>query len=456
MSKQEALKRLAEEPTLFAQLLLDFKPFPYQEKLLNDPSERIVACMGRQTGKTTTIATKAIHFAFTHPKTTTLIISPSMRQSMIMFDKILNFTYSNPILRKSVTRKTRTIIQLTNGSTMIALPCSEHLLRGYTANLAICDEASFIPESILTEIIYPMISTTKGTTILLSTPWDKNHFFYKAFLNPQYSTHKIASAENPLIPEEFLAEMKQSMTQDAYMREYQAEFTEAASSYFQQELIRKCIEKAQKLYLEPYPNLEQTITKGEYFAGLDLGKLHDHSAIVIVQRNQEHLKLVYSHQFPLQMPYIEIINTLIRADEKFSFKKLLVDQTGLGEPILENMHDQGLKCAEGTKFSQETKTELLTNLKLVMEQDQLAIPYNKDLCQQINDQQYSYSKNGKLTFNHPPNSHDDMLWALALAVYAAKTENTPKLWVIAKTSNKTKLQTLRQKLTLHKIGGNIR
>jgi phage terminase large subunit-like protein len=430
MSQQEALQRLTEEPTLFAELLLDFKPFPYQQQLLNDQSERIVACMGRQTGKTTTIATKAIHYAYTHPKTTTLIVSPSLRQSMIMFDKILNFTQSNPILRKSVKRKTHTLIQLSTGSQIIALPCSEHMLRGYTANLAICDEASFIPESIITEIIFPMISTTKGSTILLSTPWDKNHFFYKAFLNPAYSAHKIPSTENPLIPAEFLEEMKQTMTQEAYMREYLAEFTEAASSYFQQELIRKCIEKAQQLNLEPYVNLEQTILKGEYFAGVDLGKLQDFSTLVIVQKTPDHLKIVYTHQFPLQMPYSEVINALMRADEKFQFKKLLADQTGIGEPILESMQDQGLTSAEGEKFTQESKTELLTYLKLLMEQNQIAIPYNKNLCQQINDQQYGYGKNWALSFSHPPNTHDDLLWALALAVYASKNVVSPKFWVV--------------------------
>ncbi|MCL4430319.1 MAG: hypothetical protein M1167_06160, partial [Chloroflexi bacterium] len=101
--------------------------------------------------------------------------------------------------------------------------------------------------------------------------------------------------------------------------------------------------------------------------------------------------------------------------------------------------------------------ELLTHLKLAMEQNRLAIPYNKDLCQQINDQQFQYSKNGKLTFNHPPNSHDDMLWALALAVYAAKTESTPKLWVVAKTSkSKTRLHALRQKLLIHATRGTTR
>jgi phage terminase large subunit-like protein len=452
--KQETLEHLKANPALFAQSILHFEPFTYQEKLLNDTSERIVACMGRQTGKTTTIATKAIHYAFTHPNTTTLIVSPSMRQSMIMFDKILGVIQANPFLKRSVTRKTRTLIQLSTQSQIIALPCSEHLLRGYTANLAICDEASFIPESIITEIIYPMISTTKGTTILLSTPWDKNHFFYKAFLNPAYSTHKIPSAQNPLIPQEFLAEMQQTMTQEAYKREYEAEFTEAASSYFQQELIRRCIEKAQQLNLEPYTNIEQPIPKGDYYAGLDLGKLQDHSALVVIQKTQDHLKVVYTHQFPLQMPYTEVINTLIAADEKFQFKKLLADQTGIGEPILENLQDQGLTTAEGVTLTQDSKTELLTHLKLAMEQNQLAIAYNKNICQQINEQQYSYSKNGKLTFSHPQNSHDDMLWALALATYAAKTQVTPKLWVVAKTSKgRSRLQTLKQRLLTHRIRG---
>jgi hypothetical protein len=456
MTDDEPLKRLAQEPSLFAQLLLNFKPFTYQEKLLNDSSQRIIACMGRQTGKTTTIATKAIHYAFTHPKTTTLIITPSMRQSMIMFDKILTLTYQNRLLRKSITRKTRTIIQLTTGSTIIALPCSEHLPRGYTANLAICDEASFIPEPIITEILFPMLSTTNGTAIFLSTPWDKNHFFYKAFLNPAYSTHKIPSTENPLIPQAFLAEMEQNMTAEAYKREYQAEFTEAAASYFPQELIRQCIEHAQRLSLEPYATLEQQIPKGEYYAGLDLGKLQDHSALAVVQREAETLKLVYTHEFPLETSYTQVIATATRANTRFHLQKLLADQSGIGEPILGELQTEGI-TAEGAKLTQDTKIEILTHLKLTMEQQRLAIPYDKRLCQQINDQQYAYTRNTKLSFQHPPNTHDDQLWALALAVYAAKTQPQPQLWIVAKANaGKTRLQQIRHKLRTHRTEGTTR
>jgi hypothetical protein len=43
-----------------------------------------------------------------------------------------------------------------------------------------------------------------------------------------------------------------------------------------------------------------------------------------------------------------------------------------------------------------------------------------------------------------------MLWALALAVAATKTEPAPKLWIVSKMSKgKTKLQQLRTKLLKH-------
>ena len=426
----EPLQKLAEDPTLFAELLLNFTPFPYQQKLLNDKSKRIVACMGRQTGKTTTIASKAIHYAYTHPNTTTLIISPSLRQSMIMFDKIQNQINQNPILTKSITRKTRTIIQLTNKSQIIALPCSQNLLRGYTAQLTICDEAAFIPEQVITQIIFPMLSTTNGTAVFLSTPWGKDHFFYKAFLNPNYNTHKVKSKQCPLIKPEFLQEMQQNMTHEAYQMEYEAEFTENQNSYFPQDLIRKTVELAQKLNHELHTSLEQTFPKGKYHAGIDLGKLHDHSVIAVIKTEPNHKRLIYLHQFPLQTPYTQIITHLTRANKKLQLQKTLIDQTGVGEPILEEIRNQNINNVQGIKFTTQTKEELLSNMKILMEQNKLAIPYHRQLCQQINQQQHTYTKDGHIQFTHPTNSHDDMLWALALAVKAARTPPTPKLWVI--------------------------
>jgi len=68
---------------------------------------------------------------------------------------------------------------------------------------------------------------------------------------------------------------------------------------------------------------------------------------------------------------------------------------------------------------------LLSGLKVAMEQNRLAIPYHRQLCEQTNEQQYSYSKSGHLQFSHPENSHDDMLWAPALSVYGAREHKKP-------------------------------
>lgn len=116
---------------------------------------------------------------------------------------------------------------------------------------------------------------------------------------------------------------------------------------------------------------------------------------------------------------------MVRANQKFSFGNVLVDETGVGEPVLEEIRNQGISNVEGVKFTVQTKEELLASLKIAMEQDRLAIPYDRQLCTQINEQQYEYAKSGHLQFSHPANSHDDMLWSLALAVYASARAPPP-------------------------------
>jgi len=408
----------------FAQKVLKIKPFPYQTKLLLDESKRLVACMGRQSGKTTTIALKAIKFAVANKAVTILITSPSLRQSMIMFNRIINII-STSQLRLRVTRATRTTIQFDNKSEIIALPASENMLRGYTAHMIICDEAAFMPEELITNIIFPMISSTQGYAIFLSTPWGRNHFFYRAFMNPDYSVHRVRSRENPLITPEFLEEMRHNMTEEAFQMEYEAQFVEAANSFFQQDLIRQCIVNDQPIEL--IETLEDDIPLGNYYAGVDFGKHKDYSAITIVKREDHTLQLVYLHEFELGTAYTNVINHLVRAHQKFSLQKVIADQTGIGEPVLDELKSQGFSNVQGITFTVKTKEELLTTLKILMEQKRLKLPYLRRLCHQINEQQFQYSRSGHLSFSHPVGSHDDMLWALSMAVWAATRETPSKL-----------------------------
>ncbi len=396
----------------FAERVLRVKLFAYQAELLRDSSKRLVAVMGRQSGKTTTIAVKAIYLAVVNDGVTVLITSPSLRQSMIMFSRISAFVFTSP-LKSQVVRSTRTTVQFDNRSEIIALPASENFLRGYSAFCVICDEAAFMPEEMIINVIFPMLSTTDGIAIFLSTPWGRDHFFYRAFMNPDYSVHRVKSSECPLIKPEFLEEMRRTMTDQTFRMEYEAEFVEAANAYFPQDLIRGCVDPASDFL----SSLEKAVPRGEYYGGCDFGKLEDFSVVAVLKREGGFLRLVYLYEFPIGTPYSNVIGHLVRANQKFRFRKVQVDQTGVGEPVLEELKVQGVP-AEGLTFTVKAKEELLSCLKLAMEQKRLKMPYNRRLCEQVNEQQYAYSKSGHLLFSHSSGSHDDMLWSLALGVYA--------------------------------------
>jgi len=48
------------------------------------------------------------------------------------------------------------------------------------------------------------------------------------------------------------------------------------------------------------------------------------------------------------------------------------------------------------------------------------MPYDSDLIAELNVERYELTKGGQLQFSHLPGTHDDRLFAVALAVYASK------------------------------------
>ena len=126
----EAIRELAEiyaqaltDEVEFARRILNFDPYPYQEEFLKDRSLLIAACCGRQVGKTTLAAIKALHYALAKDSTRVLIVSAGLRQSMILFERILDFIDAALPVKVLTTEKTRTKLKFANGSEIVALPC---------------------------------------------------------------------------------------------------------------------------------------------------------------------------------------------------------------------------------------------------------------------------------------------------------------------------------------------
>jgi len=478
MSVQKVLTQLRDDPVYFCEKLLKFPdgrpfiPYWYQAKILRSKSKRMAICSGRQIGKTTVIAAKAIHFAYMHPGTNTLIVSRGLRQSMHLFSFIQNFILDSPILRRSVSRMTRTVVELKNGSHIKALPCSQtgDNLRGETADMVIMDETAFMPETVIASVIMPMLAVTEkirgtGYAIMISTPWGREHIFYRCYTNPEWFIMHIPSSECPNITERFLREQKALVGELRFDTEYQAQFREDAMAMFTQDMIRGAIEEAfyetrlkkglPHLFTDPELEAFVGIRTGNFSMGIDIGKRIDYSVISIFQESDrivatdlaselgrpleeletEFIKpawnMVYQKKFELGTKLTDVCEHAKWLTTKFKMRYAAMDMTQVGEMPFEVIKSE-LQLLEGVYFSAQVKQDVMMSYYLMVEQRRVGLPYSEDYEENITqmaEQQAGYSgvkpsavrapeEKGVMKYWHPQGRHDDRLISCALAIYS--------------------------------------
>jgi len=162
---------------------------------------------------------------------------------------------------------------------------------------------------------------------------------------------------------------------------------------------------------------------GTFFVGVDPGKKVDHSAIGVVRKDGDILSLVHLKRFKLGTEYGVVlghVKVLQRALQ--TVHRVYIDQTGVGEFFVEQAVREGVKKVQGVMLSLPEKENIMVYLKRTMEKGQLRIPYDSELINEINVERYEQTQTNQTKFSHPNGTHDDRLWALALAVYASRYE----------------------------------
>jgi hypothetical protein len=82
------------------------------------------------------------------------------------------------------------------------------------------------------------------------------------------------------------------------------------------------------------------------------------------------------------------------------------------------------------------KQEILGNLKTMMQDGLFSFPFDVDLTAELNVEHFELTKAGQVQFSHPDGTHDDILWAVALAVYASRMSDTSFMSVGAGVSKR--------------------
>jgi hypothetical protein len=156
---------------------------------------------------------------------------------------------------------------------------------------------------------------------------------------------------------------------------------------------------------------------------MDLGKKHDYTVILVLEKAEELYQVRYCKQFRLGTEYASIIGylkaltTWLRREGVI--QKICIDQTG-SEYFVEDVRKSISGSIDGIMLSLPRKQEVLGNLKVMMQQHKIEWPYDPDLLAEIHVERYQLTKAGQTQFTHPEGMHDDRLWALALAAYATR------------------------------------
>jgi len=97
------------------------EPDPWQAQVLRSSAPRMLLNCSRQSGKSTTVATLAVHTALYEAGALVLLLSPSLRQSGELFKKALSVYQA---LGRPVPAQSESALQLEleNGSRIVSLP----------------------------------------------------------------------------------------------------------------------------------------------------------------------------------------------------------------------------------------------------------------------------------------------------------------------------------------------
>lgn len=112
-------------------------------------------------------------------------------------------------------------------------------------------------------------------------------------------------------------------------------------------------------------------------------------------------------------------NTKMRIKAATGVIPALVDSTGVGDPVLEDLQKDFGSNYAGFKFSAPSKQQLMEGLAVAIQQRTIRFP-DGPIVTELESFEFEYTRTG-VRYGAPEGSHDDCVCALALAVQHART-----------------------------------
>ena len=286
------------------------------------------------------------------------------------------------------------------------------LLEGTAYDLIIINEAGIILKSpdIYFNTLLPMGAEGKGAEwLFIGTPKGKQ-LFYSLYLNgldplqSDWFSIQVPTMENPLVSQKEIERLRINMPKDKFRQEFLAEFLSDGGEFFT-EVATAAV--AATVLDPPFHKV--------YVIGVDLAKHRDFTVFWV--GDVESRSGIYTERFN-RLPWPETCKRLFDLSQKFNRARIVLDSTGLGDVILDDLRHMGLN-AEGITFSNNVKEELLTTLQVDIEQHRLTFISDKSTLAEMDVfERVAITNSTRYRLTAPPGAHDDCVISLALMNHA--------------------------------------
>lgn len=400
---------LAHEPVPFR---LDYeRPYLYPKQLaaIFEPKRYSLIEASTKAGKTSGCITWLVEQALAGESGWNYWwVAPVSDQALIAFRRTMRALPSD-LYTPNISLKTITLI---NGAVLwFKSGDKPNSLYGEDVYGAVIDEASRMKEDAYIAIRSTLTFTRAPVRIIGNVRGRKNWFFKLARRaehddDAEMGYHKIVAADAVaagVLDAKEIEDARTQLPEQAWRELYLAEPSDDGGNPFGLQHIQACI----------VPALSSGIPA---WWGWDLAKRQDYTVGIALDAAGYVCRFERFHH----MPWPEIMDRIIQLT---AATPALVDSTGVGDPIVDQLQRKPGTRFEGYHFTPASKQKLMEGLAVAIQSRNVTYPPGV-IVQELEQFEFEYTRTG-VRYAAPEGYYDDCVCALALAVMAKGTVPMP-------------------------------
>jgi hypothetical protein len=432
------LQTLRDDPGAFAERVLGEAMWGYQLDFARSPARFRVVAAGRQVGKSRTLAKVSLHAATTRPGILILVVSAGDEAAKRLLADCVALANTSELLRGSVIDDGKSLLTLSNGSTIRSVPASIRQIRGWPVDLLIVDEAGFIDNEIWDAALPAIIARPGSRVVVASSPWGSMEHWYRRLWNrgmdspdANYRSWQWSGYDSPLADKDLLEELRKDKSDEWFRREVLGEFTDENGAFFTEAELMTCVAD----YQICAPEDLEWWTDQRYAAagGIDWGFSHDANALTLVSvledygRNAEILGenlalFIPWFQYQYRWAYTDFIDRVVSTAKRYYLPVVASEVNGVGQypttMLQDKFSEAGLYAAVAPVVTDiRRKQSGFGMIKGLLQSKRLVLPRDPELLKQLRGLEFEQLPGGSLRIAVPDRvGHDDVAMSFMQAV----------------------------------------